>query len=82
MTPRGAVRQNQSFPELNGVREISRKETREGHFVSVEFVYEAEDGLQSIYMWNGMDHEDVPESLDEAINGMGDLLPIVPGGEC
>jgi len=58
------------FDGLTGVKEVSRKETRNGQYVSIEFIYEDKDGHQSFYLWNGMDHEAIPQTLDEAIQAI------------
>jgi hypothetical protein len=76
------VEKQNPFSELQNVKEISRKEMREGHAVSVEFIFATKNGEESFFTWNGMDYEHIPQTLAEAIEISGGLLPVVPGGVC
>jgi len=66
--------------ELKDAIEVSREETVEGNVVMIHFIYRLPSGEESFLMYCCRKDEPRPATLKEAIQGLEEAKPMVPGG--
>ncbi len=71
------------WAELNEITQISREELHHSNgMVSVEFRFKSKDGEEHYFFYNCVEGEEIPQTIQEAIGEVGQIMPMVPGGEC
>ncbi len=71
------------WPELNDIEQISRQEIPHASgAICVEFIFRTPDGQEHCLSHFCVEGEEIPQTIQDAIGEVGQIMPMVPGGEC